>query len=145
MPQHRRDGANAVTNADVRRWLLPDTSPDLIVPVGARRPLKAVTARQAAKYREQIPAGEWREWEAPFDADPDWPQPLQEALAAYRAAWRAKMDEVNACIAANAETEELVDKPAVVKGTVRVAGPFTMEGRHRPIAAGANRGVSPSK
>ena len=38
------------------------------------------------------------------------------------------MDEVNACIAANAETEELVDKPAIVKGTVRVAGPFTMEG-----------------
>ena len=126
--KHRRDGANAVTNADVRRWLLPDTSPDLIAPVGARRPLKAVTARQAAKYRDQIPAAEWREWEAPFDADPDWPQPLQEALAAYRAAWRAKMDEVNACIAANAETEELVDKPAIVKGTVRVAGPFTMEG-----------------
>ena len=126
--KHRRDGANAVTNADVRRWLLPDTPPDLIAPVGARRPLKAVTARQAAKYRDQIPAGEWREWEAPFDADPDWPQPLREALAAYRAAWRAKMDEVNACIAANAETEELVDKPAIVKGTVRVAGPFTMEG-----------------
>ena len=32
------------------------------------------------------------------------------------------------CIAANAETEELVDKPAVIRGTVRVAGPFTMEG-----------------
>ena len=126
--KHRRDGANAVTGADVRRWLLPDASPDLIVPVGARRPLKAVTARQAAKYREQIPDGEWREWEAPFDADPDWPQPLQQALAEYRAAWRAKMDEVNACIAANAETEELVDKPAIVKNTVRVAGPFTMEG-----------------
>ena len=126
--KHRRDGANAVTSADARRWLLPDTPPDLIVPVGARRPLKAVTARQVAKYRDQIPAGEWREWEAPFDADPDWPQPLREALAAYRAAWRAKMDEVNACIAANAETEELVDKPAIVKGTVRVAGPFTMEG-----------------
>ena len=38
------------------------------------------------------------------------------------------MDEVNACIAANAETEELVDKPEIVKDTVRVAGPFSMEG-----------------
>ena len=38
------------------------------------------------------------------------------------------MDEVNACIAANAEIEELVDKPDFVKGVVRVAGPFTMEG-----------------
>ena len=128
LAKHRRDGANAVTDADVRRWLLPDTPGDWLRPVGARRPLKAVTARQAARYRDRIPAGEWRAWQAPFDADPDWPQPLQEALAAYRAAWRAKMEDVNAGIAANAEVEELVDQPAVVKGTVRVAGPFTMEG-----------------
>ena len=128
LAKHRRDGANAVTDADVRRWLLPDTPGDWLRPVGARRPLKAVTARQAARYRDRIPAGEWRAWQAPFDADPDWPQPLQEALAAYRAAWRAKMEEVNAGIAANADVEELVDQPAVVKGTVRVAGPFTMEG-----------------
>jgi adenine-specific DNA-methyltransferase len=38
------------------------------------------------------------------------------------------MDAVNACIAANAEMEELVDKPETVKGIVRVTGPFTMEG-----------------
>ena len=126
--RHRADGAGTVTDADVRRWLLPDTPPDAVAPAPARRPLMAVTARQAAKYRERIPAGEWRAWQAPFDADPDWPRPLQEALAAYRAAWRAKMDEVNACIAANADVEELVDQPAVVKQTVRVAGPFTVEG-----------------
>ena len=126
--KHRRDGAGAVSDADVRRWLLPDTPPDWINPIAARRPLKAVTARQAATYREKIPQQEWREWETPFDTDPDWPQPLREALGTYRAAWRAKMDEVNACIAANAETEELVDKPEIVKDTVRVAGPFSMEG-----------------
>ena len=126
--KHRRDGAATVSDADVRRWLLPDTPPDWISAVGAHRPLKAVTARQAATYREKIPQREWREWEAPFDADPDWPQPLQEALGTYRAAWRAKMEEVNACIAANADMEELVDKPEIVKDTVRVAGPFSMEG-----------------
>lgn len=38
------------------------------------------------------------------------------------------MDEVDECIAANAEVEELVDKPEIVKGPVRVTGPFTMEG-----------------
>ena len=126
--RHRADGAQAVTDADARRWLLPDAPPDAVAPAPARRPLKALTERQAAKYRERIPRGEWRAWQAPFDADPDWPQPLQEALAAYRAAWRAKMDEVNACIAANADVEELVDQPAVDRGTVRVAGPFTVEG-----------------
>jgi adenine-specific DNA-methyltransferase len=38
------------------------------------------------------------------------------------------MDEVNACIAANAEPEELVDKPQIVSGVIRVTGPFTVEG-----------------
>lgn len=126
--KHREDGANAVTDADMRRWLLPDTQPVLIRAFPARTPLKGVTPRQAQQYRDAIPKGGWREWEVPFDIDPDWPTPLQEALTAYRAAWRAKMDEVNACIAANAEMEELVDKPEIVRGVVRVSGPFTMEG-----------------
>ena len=126
--KHRQEGANAVTDADVRRWLLPDAHPGWIKAAPARRPLKAVTARQVQKYREKIPQEEWKEWEAPFDTDPDWPQALIEALTAYRAVWRTKMDEVNACIASNAEIEELVDKPEIGKDTVRVAGPFTMEG-----------------
>ncbi|WP_291996579.1 site-specific DNA-methyltransferase [Candidatus Accumulibacter sp. ACC012] len=126
--KHRETGANAVTEADTRRWLLPDTQPALIRSFPARSPLKGLTPKQAEAYRGAIPKGGWKEWEAPFDTDPDWPPALQEALIAYRDAWRAKMDEVNSCIAANAETEELVDKPAPVKGVVRVSGPFTMEG-----------------
>ncbi len=69
----------------------------------------------------------WEHWEVPFDTDPDWPADLCAAVTAYRAAWRAKMDEVNACIAANAEEEALVDKPKIAPG-VRVSGPFTVEG-----------------
>ena len=126
--KHREEGVLAVTDADIRRWLLPDTHPDRIKSAPARKPFKAVTARQVERYREKIPKGEWKEWQVPFDADSDWPESLQQALTAYRAAWRAKMDEVNECIAANAATEELVDKPEVVKGAVRVAGPFTIEG-----------------
>jgi adenine-specific DNA-methyltransferase len=126
--KHRREGPTAVSDADVRRWLLPDTPLDWIRPINARRPLRSVTARQVANYREKIPQTKWREWEVPFDADPGWPEPLQQALSSYRAKWRAKMDEVDACIAADAEVEELVDKPEVVRDTVRVAGPFTMEG-----------------
>ena len=126
--KHREEGVNAVIDADLRRWLLPDTHPDRIRSVPARKPLKGVAARQVERYRERIPKGEWKEWQVPFDADPDWPESLQRVLTAYRAAWRAKMDEVNECIAANAATEELVDKPEVVKDAVRVAGPFTIEG-----------------
>ena len=94
--KRKREGKRAVTDADERRWRLPEK--------------------------------EWKEWEVPFDADPDWPQALQEALTDYRSAWRQKMDEVNACIAARADQEELVDQPVLERNRVRVSGPFTMEG-----------------
>jgi adenine-specific DNA-methyltransferase len=86
---------------------------------------KAVT--ETDRRRWSLPREPWREWEVPFDTDATWPTVLQSALAEYRAAWRSKMDEVNACISANAEQEELVDKPEITKGVVRVSGPFTME------------------
>ena len=94
--KQKSDGKKAITDADRRRWELPEK--------------------------------EWKEWEVPFDTDPDWPKPLQEALTEYRKTWRQKMDEVNACIAARADEEELVDQPIIERGKVRVSGPFTMEG-----------------
>ena len=77
--------------------------------------------------RWQFPKTVWQEWEVPFDTDPDWPQAFQEAVTDYRKAWRAKMDEVNACIAAASESEELVDQPEVDTKRIRVSGPFTVE------------------
>lgn len=113
----RIEGIRAVTDADVRRWLLPGTQ------------TVEIREKKAIKLRERIPPQpEWREWEVPFDSDPDWPPPLQAALQDYRQAWRAKMDEVNQCIKANAKMEELVDKPEPEPGVVRVSGPFTVEG-----------------
>jgi adenine-specific DNA-methyltransferase len=86
---------------------------------------KAVT--DADRRRWQLPKESWQEWEVPFEADEDWTPALKAALTEYRMAWRAKMDEVNAAIAANADQEELVDQPEVAKGVVRVSGPFTVE------------------
>ncbi|MDP3096516.1 MAG: DNA methyltransferase, partial [Syntrophales bacterium] len=87
---------------------------------------RAVTDADERRWR--FPEKGWQEWEVPFDTDPDWPQALHEALTVYRTAWRGKMDEVNACIAARADQEELVDQPFLERNRVRVAGPFTMEG-----------------
>jgi adenine-specific DNA-methyltransferase len=100
--KHRQEGKKAITDADRRRWELP--------------------ARGKA----------WQHWEVPFDADPDYPADLKKAVEEYRAAWRAKMDEVNACIAANADQEELVDQPEVDRKITRVSGPFTVEAVQPP-------------
>jgi len=102
LTKQKAEGKRAITDADTRRWKLPEAG------------------------------GKWEHWEVPFDTDPDWPQPLQDAVSEYRKAWRAKMDEVNTCIAANADQEELVDQPGVVKGVVRVSGPFTVEAVQPP-------------
>jgi adenine-specific DNA-methyltransferase len=85
---------------------------------------KAITNADERRWELKT---KWEHWEVPFDSDPDWPAELRTAVSAYRTAWRAKMDEVNACIAANADQEELVDKPETAAG-VRVSGPFTVEG-----------------
>jgi adenine-specific DNA-methyltransferase len=82
---------------------------------------------EADRRRWLLPTERWNDWEVPFDSDPLSPEPLREALDAYRAAWRAKMDDVNATIAASADQEPLVDQPHIVKGIVRVSGPFTVE------------------
>jgi adenine-specific DNA-methyltransferase len=96
--KQKAEGKKAVTEADRRRWLLPPANRDPKV-----------------KLSVDADFSGWYEWEVPFDTDADWPNDLQAALIEYRAAWRAKMDAVNAAIAANAENEELVDKPRVRK------------------------------
>jgi len=100
--KQKQEGKKAITDADRRRWNLP---------------------------AKDTP---WQHWEVPFDVDPDYPADLKTAVGEYRAAWRAKMDDVNACIAANADQEELVDQPEVDRKITRVSGPFTVEAVQPP-------------
>ena len=90
-----------------------------------RKGKKSIT--DADRRRWQLPTTAWQEWEVPFDTDPDWPQALSEALTDYREAFRAKIDEVNGCVAASSDGEELVDQPEVNRKKLRVSGPFTVE------------------
>lgn len=142
------DGWRAPSDADYRRWLLPGTTKAMIetaLATAFATTKKKVTAKQKRGLVECIPARAevgksivsksgigWEHWQVPFDGDDDWPKALRDAVTAYRAAWRAKMDEVNDCIAGNAAQEELVDQPAVVRGVVRVSGPFTVEAVQPP-------------
>jgi adenine-specific DNA-methyltransferase len=122
--KEKKDGKNSITDADRRRWLLPPDNR------AAQQKQEAEAKKQGKPSPFTVPldAPEWYAWEVPFDSDPDWPEALQIALTDYRTAWRAKMDAVNAAIAARAEQEPLVDQPAIERGKVRVCGPFTVEG-----------------
>jgi adenine-specific DNA-methyltransferase len=92
---------------------------------------KAITDADRRKWL--LPAKEkWEHWQVPFDSDPDWPKELSDRVWGYRNAWRTKMDEVNACITANDEQEEIVDQPERIGGVVRVSGPFTVEAVQPP-------------
>jgi adenine-specific DNA-methyltransferase len=105
--KQQNDGKKSITDGDRRRWELPFD-------------------------KAQGRPGKWEHWQVPFDVDEDYPPVLAEAVKSYGAAWRAKIDEVNACIAANAEQEELVDQPEIRRGVVRVSGPFTVEAVQPP-------------
>ena len=111
-----------------------DTRAALLAKLNAKRRARGRGNRvtEADERRWRLPKDRWEHWQVPFDADPDWPDALTQRLESYRKAWRGKMDEVDACIAANSEQEVLVDQPAVQSGVVRVSGPFTVESVHPP-------------
>ena len=82
----------------------------------------------------------WQEWEIPREAGKQW---LEEATTLHAAWWAeriARQQEIDASIAAKADSEYLYDKPYPDKKKVRVAGPFTVESisPHRVLGVGEN-------
>ncbi len=70
---------------------------------------------------------DWQEWKIPREADKDWPDSTKALHAEWWAQRIARQKEIDASIAAKADTEYLYDQPYDDKGRVRVAGPFTVE------------------
>jgi len=69
----------------------------------------------------------WQEWEIPREAGDDWPAAAKTAHAQWWEQRIARQKEIDASIAAKADTEYLYDQPYVDNSRVRVAGPFTVE------------------
>ena len=67
------------------------------------------------------------EWEVPREKPEDWPPATQPMLTAFWEHRIARQKEIDASIAAKADSEYLYDKPYEDKKKVRVAGPFTVE------------------
>jgi adenine-specific DNA-methyltransferase len=69
----------------------------------------------------------WPEWQIPREADGGWPDAAKKLHSDWWQARIARQKEIDASIAAKAESEYLYDKPIEDKKKVRVAGPFTVE------------------
>ena len=85
---------------------------------------------QLEPLREALNAAlgtDWQEWEIPREAAADWAQPARTAHGEWWALRIARQQEIDASIAARADTEYLYDQPYVDNARVRVAGPFTVE------------------
>ena len=82
----------------------------------------------------------WEEWRIPREAGDGWPEEAAAAHAAWWGARIARQKEIDASIAARADTEYLYDKPHADNARVRVAGPFTVESLspHRMLAVDEN-------
>ena len=82
----------------------------------------------------------WQEWEIPREADANWPAAGKEAHTDWWQQRIARQQEIDASIAAKADSEYLYDKPYEDKKKVRVAGPFTVESLspHRVLGVDEN-------
>ncbi len=82
----------------------------------------------------------WEEWEIPRIADAKWPDGAKELHADWWQGRISRQKEIDASIAAKADSEYLYDRPYEDKKKVRVAGPFTVESLspHRVLGVDEN-------
>ena len=70
---------------------------------------------------------ELQEWHVPFNFPIDWPEAAQKPFDDFHAARQTMQKQMDASIAAHADTEILYDQPTVSKRKLRITEPFTVE------------------
>ena len=78
----------------------------------------------------------WEEWQIPREPEDSWPPQAKDLLAQWWARRRERQQDIDASIAAQADTERLYDQPYEDGKRLRVTGPFTVESLspHRVLA-----------
>jgi adenine-specific DNA-methyltransferase len=136
-----------------RRWITCDTSRVAVTHEGLRggfiwKTVPHVTLKSIANnpeideiYARMHPAIETaltalnkaiespplQEWEVPFEFPTDAEPGARKPFDAFHAARQAMQKQMDASIAAHADSETLYDQPAVAKNKLRISGPFTVE------------------
>ncbi|MBC7109087.1 MAG: site-specific DNA-methyltransferase [Methanomassiliicoccales archaeon] len=96
-----------------------------------RQSLEPEAKKEAERLLETIYQETGHRWKLNEIPEPvpasDWSEPAKEALRRFWELKRQKRKEIDESIKRNAPQEVLYDRPKVVKGVVRVSGPFTVE------------------
>lgn len=133
---------NRALGKDWKEWEVPREVPHPVWPSEAQEAYRRLVEMkrsagfgeddQVMPLLEEIYRQTGHPWERlsdipePVPAE-DWPEPAKEALRRFWEAKRAKRKEIDKSIERNAPQETLYDRPKVVRGVVRVSGPFTVE------------------
>ena len=127
-------GVDALKHADDKRKNIPTAEYQSLMADEARKPVQVREALNTALKKD------WQDWQIPREADVKWGEKAKTLHAEWWAARIERQREIDASIAAKAESEYLYDKPYEDKKTVRVAGPFTVESLspHRVLGVDEN-------
>jgi adenine-specific DNA-methyltransferase len=132
---------NRALDREWKEWEVPREVPHPVWPQEARdayarlrtlkNSLRAEDQEEAGRLLELIYQRTGHRWELNAIPDPmppqDWPDAAKDALRRFWELKRRKRQEIDASIQRNAPQETLYDRPRVVRGVVRVSGPFTVE------------------
>ncbi|MCC5840715.1 MAG: hypothetical protein JJT96_11370 [Opitutales bacterium] len=84
-----------------------------------------------------------QEWDVPFAFPEAWPASARAPFDAFHKARRTMQAQMDASIAAHADSEILYDRPQVDKDKVRVTGPFTFEATPFPTVQSLDEAHQP--
>ena len=103
-------------------------------------PLRLRLNSEAGRAKGEKGKEPWEEWQIPREADAKWSEAAKKLHADWWELRIARQKEIDASIAAKADSEYLYDKPYEDKKKVRVAGPFTVESLspHRVLTVDEN-------
>jgi adenine-specific DNA-methyltransferase len=132
---------NRALGREWKEWEVPREVPHPVWPQEARDAyarlrtlkdsLRAEDQEEARRLLELIYQRTGHRWELNAIPDPmppeDWPDAAKDALRRFWELKRQKREEIDKSIQRNAPQETLYDQPKVVRGVVRVTGPFTVE------------------
>jgi adenine-specific DNA-methyltransferase len=139
----RTEPSSAPTHGDIRHGFVYERLPHIKLGQIANNAEIDVIWEEYQKKMEPLRAEinkelgrKWEEWEIPYSADESWSQEVKDIHAKWWKERSACQNEIDASIAAKADSEYLRDKPYENKKKVRVAGPFTVESLspHRVIS-----------